>query len=70
MITSDSYEFSGRAKTNLIMLTLSQVDIRSVAEDSDAIMQVMEKAAEFITENMAPVCDYSPIFNLGEEDPY
>jgi hypothetical protein len=33
-------------------------------------MQVMEKAAEFITENMAPVCDYSPIFNYGEEDPY
>ena len=70
MITNDSYEFSGRAKTNLIMLTLSQVDIGCIAVDSDAIMQVMEKAAEFITENMAPVCDFSPIFNLGEEDPY
>jgi hypothetical protein len=52
------------------MLTLSQTDIGTVAEDSDAIRQVMEKAAEFITENMAPVCDYSPIFNLGEDDPY
>ena len=70
MITSESFEYSGRAKTNLIVLTLSQVDIGSVAEESDALMQVMEKAAEFITENMAPVCDYSPIFNYGEEDPY
>jgi hypothetical protein len=70
VITSESFEYSGRAKTNLIVLTLSQVDIGSVAEESDALMQVMEKAAEFITENMAPVCDYSPIFNYGEEDPY
>lgn len=70
MITSESFEFSGRAKTNLILLTLSQADIGIVAEESDALMQVMEKAAEFITENMAPVCDFSPIFNLGEEDPY
>jgi hypothetical protein len=70
VITSESFEYSGRAKTNLIMLTLSQADIGSVAEESDALMQVMEKAAEFITENMAPACDYSPIFNYGEEDPY
>jgi hypothetical protein len=70
VITSESFEYSGRAKTNLIVLTLSQVDIGSVAEESDALMQVIEKAAEFITENMARVCDYSPIFNYGEEDPY
>jgi hypothetical protein len=52
------------------MLTLSQADIGSVGEESDAIIQVMEKTAESITENMAPVCDYSPIFNTGDEDSY
>ncbi len=62
MINSDIFEYSGRAKTNVILLKLVQEDIASVADECDPVMCALEKTADYVTENMAPVCDYSPIF--------
>jgi hypothetical protein len=45
-----------------VVLKLLQTDIANVADDSDILMAALEKTADYVTENMAPTCDFSPIF--------
>ena len=62
VLTQEIFEFSARATTNLIMLTLSQNDLIEGAEECSAIQQALDSAINKLTETMVPALDYTMVY--------
>jgi hypothetical protein len=69
IINSDPLEFSARASTNSLLLSLSQDDLISASEENESIFQALERAQDYLNEwGGAPACDYNQIYIDTEDE--
>lgn len=71
-IFNDSpYQFTGRARTSLSMLVLTQEDLLHLTEQHERLQDAIEGATEWVIDNEVPVCDYTiPKIIEAENDPF
>jgi hypothetical protein len=59
MINESEFQFTGKARSSLSILTLSRADIMDLAHDFDELTSAIEHASRYILENEVPICDYT-----------
>lgn len=71
IINKTRYEYSGRAKTSLKLLSLSRDDLIAASEEWEEVQISVEKASLFIKDfNGVPVCDYVNGGTENDSDSY
>jgi len=58
VINESQYQYSGKAKTNVSILTLPRKDLFEMAEESDDLTDALETVTRYILDNEVPECDY------------